>query len=410
MWQLLFVAGVSVRWALMWDRLYSWWLVLDCFLLYCLVSYTFRRFPFWPSGPALAKLKNMKIIAHRGGRETTTENTLGAFQNGAELAECIELDVWLTKDEEVVVFHDADLNRMCGNPRKVVDCRRQSLPLLNPKPDEGQGFNPHILQHLDGTEPSEERTTCHHRIPTLAEVFSQLSSQPKKPMVIVEFKQRSALLLAKVDELIRKHQLEDRVIWFSLNGDINADLKQAHPNRLRIMSVGEIAKCYLLFNVGLLPFFPASAHIFGFPGIAIPTGLLVRIPIFKRWPLWALKGVRAVLQRLVISSDLVQHMARRGVPTIVLGVNTIESLELINSMGLEWDLPSSSSSSSSLSEAKKKEKEEEGDNPKTTGASKEITTKKNKKICGADRQLLRDSISLLTDRPEWLMPIMKAQK
>ena len=37
-----------------------------------------------------------RTIAHRGGRETTPENTIAAFVNGAQLSDMVELDVWLT--------------------------------------------------------------------------------------------------------------------------------------------------------------------------------------------------------------------------------------------------------------------------------------------------------------------------
>jgi len=55
-------------------------------------------------------------IAHRGCREEgIPENTLAAFAHAvAAGCDVIELDVWLTKDERVVVFHDSDLERMCG--------------------------------------------------------------------------------------------------------------------------------------------------------------------------------------------------------------------------------------------------------------------------------------------------------
>lgn len=56
-------------------------------------------------------------IAHRGcrGEEGIPENTLAAFAHAvAAGCDVIELDVWLTKDERVVVFHDSDLERMCG--------------------------------------------------------------------------------------------------------------------------------------------------------------------------------------------------------------------------------------------------------------------------------------------------------
>lgn len=57
-----------------------------------------------------------KIIAHRGifDNKKIPENSLKAFQNALNKKIPIELDVQLTKDDVLVVFHDDDLMRMCG--------------------------------------------------------------------------------------------------------------------------------------------------------------------------------------------------------------------------------------------------------------------------------------------------------
>ncbi|MGG5889648.1 glycerophosphodiester phosphodiesterase family protein [Falsiroseomonas sp. HC035] len=53
------------------------------------------------------------IAAHRGGLFLWPENSATAFRNSAQLAlEQAECDVHLTADGEVVVMHDATLNRM----------------------------------------------------------------------------------------------------------------------------------------------------------------------------------------------------------------------------------------------------------------------------------------------------------
>lgn len=50
-------------------------------------------------------------IAHRGGAGLMPENTLPAFENAIDLGfDAAELDVRLTKDARVVVYHDAKLN------------------------------------------------------------------------------------------------------------------------------------------------------------------------------------------------------------------------------------------------------------------------------------------------------------
>ncbi|MBE5949837.1 MAG: glycerophosphodiester phosphodiesterase [Lachnospiraceae bacterium] len=70
-----------------------------------------------------------KYIAHRGLYDNVQlpENSLPAFLAAAECGYGIELDVRLTKDEKVVVFHDATLLRMCGVARKVSECTYEEL-------------------------------------------------------------------------------------------------------------------------------------------------------------------------------------------------------------------------------------------------------------------------------------------
>lgn len=75
-------------------------------------------------------------IAHRGlfnNNAGIPENSLGAFQAAVEGGYAIELDVQLTKDRRVVVYHDFTLKRMNGikKPLSEVTLKElQSYPLL----------------------------------------------------------------------------------------------------------------------------------------------------------------------------------------------------------------------------------------------------------------------------------------
>ncbi len=62
------------------------------------------------------KLKNNLVIAHRGmwDNEKIPENSMKAFERALENQYAIELDVQLTKDNVMVVFHDLNLERMTG--------------------------------------------------------------------------------------------------------------------------------------------------------------------------------------------------------------------------------------------------------------------------------------------------------
>lgn len=60
--------------------------------------------------------------AHRGlfdNDSDAPENSLLAFQRAVDAGYGIELDVQLSKDNQLVIFHDASLKRMCGVEGKV---------------------------------------------------------------------------------------------------------------------------------------------------------------------------------------------------------------------------------------------------------------------------------------------------
>lgn len=60
------------------------------------------------------------LVAHRGGSALAPENTFAAFDRAEALgADAIEIDVRLTRDGQVVIFHDDDTARVLGAPGTV---------------------------------------------------------------------------------------------------------------------------------------------------------------------------------------------------------------------------------------------------------------------------------------------------
>ena len=61
------------------------------------------------------------FIAHRGfhSNPDIPENSLHAFRLAVEAGFGIELDIQLTSDDHLVVFHDETLERVCGDKRKL---------------------------------------------------------------------------------------------------------------------------------------------------------------------------------------------------------------------------------------------------------------------------------------------------
>ncbi len=129
-------------------------------------------------------------FAHKGGAALYPENTLAAFRDAvARGCDGAELDVQLSKDGEVVVFHDfrlkPELCRLDGKwiekPTPLIkdltlaELKRYDVGRLNPASKYAKEF-PHCMP-VDG-----------EKIPTLAEVLA-VTSQAKKPFTLqVELK------------------------------------------------------------------------------------------------------------------------------------------------------------------------------------------------------------------------------
>ena len=113
--------------------------------------------------PGLRRRKRMarwrrQLFAHRGLHDPgagIAENTLPAFEAACLAGYGIELDIQFTRDMQVVVFHDGDLRRRCGDSRRVIDCtldELQRLPLAH-----GPGAHiptlREVLDLVDGRAP-----------------------------------------------------------------------------------------------------------------------------------------------------------------------------------------------------------------------------------------------------------------
>ena len=68
------------------------------------------------------------ILAHRGGSQIAPENSMVAFKKSAELGvHGFEIDIRLTKDEEIIVFHDEFIDRTTDGAGRVADMTLSEL-------------------------------------------------------------------------------------------------------------------------------------------------------------------------------------------------------------------------------------------------------------------------------------------
>lgn len=152
-----------------------------------------------------------KVWAHRGASAYAPENTIESFLLAAEQgADGVELDVQLTKDGEMVVVHDEQIDRVSDGTGLVKDYTLAELKEF----------------HFNKTQPEYKDA----KIPTLREVYEAL--KPTKLTINVELKTGIFWyenLEEKVLELTREMGMEDRVIYSSFNHYSIAKILELDP-------------------------------------------------------------------------------------------------------------------------------------------------------------------------------------
>lgn len=128
-------------------------------------------------------------IGHRGAKAYEPENTILSFKRALELGvNAVELDVRRTKDGEIVVIHDAEVDRTTNGKGLVSDLTLKEIKELS-------------------TEKGE-------KIPTLDEALAFLD---RKVKVLIEIKEVG--IEEKVLEIVKSRGLEDNVIIISFHED-----------------------------------------------------------------------------------------------------------------------------------------------------------------------------------------------
>ena len=108
------------------------------FVLLCVLLYLFLIMP----NPNRRKHEDLDgyLYAHRGlWNDERPENSLSAYQAAVSHGYGIELDVRMTKDQALVILHDADALRMCGTHARICDSFLSELMELKLK-GTGQGI------------------------------------------------------------------------------------------------------------------------------------------------------------------------------------------------------------------------------------------------------------------------------
>lgn len=190
-----------------------------------------------------------RYFAHRGlhddGKEAP-ENSMKAFRRAVEAGYGMELDVHVTRDGVPVIFHDFELDRMCGAEGKIEDCTYGELQKLT-------------------------LGTSGERIPRLEDLLDMVRGRVP---LIVEIKEEKArtFACAVIDKLLRGYRgayciesFNPVVLWWFrlhhgevVRGQLSSNFRKDGNYR----NVLYFFMTHLLFNFFTKPDFIAYNHKF----------------------------------------------------------------------------------------------------------------------------------------------------
>ena len=111
--------------------------------------------------------RKIALVAHRGASDAAPENTLAAIEQALQTpAEFIEIDIHQTKDNQIVLMHDAAVDRTTDGEGNIADLTLAEIKKL----DAGSWYN---------------SAYQHERVPTLEEVLQLVKGKRK---LLIEIK------------------------------------------------------------------------------------------------------------------------------------------------------------------------------------------------------------------------------
>jgi glycerophosphoryl diester phosphodiesterase len=140
-------------------------------------------------------LRAVEIIAHRGASFDAPENTLASMKLGWEQnADGVELDLWLSKDGKLIVFHDKDTKRFEPTARAITNLTLAEARLLDVGSWKGEKYKGEpvpTLESILATIPKGKRVVLEikdgpHIIPEFTRVL-RASGVPEKQLVVISF-------------------------------------------------------------------------------------------------------------------------------------------------------------------------------------------------------------------------------
>ena len=186
--------------------------------------------------------RGLLIIAHRGASAVAPESTRAAIREAVRAgADMVELDVQLTRDGRLVVFHDDRLERTTNGTGRVASLRYAQLARL----DAGSWFHPRFR--------GESVRLVSQVVPLL----------PQRMGLNLELKRttRRAVLLRRLLRVIRRARIGSRLLLSSFDARLLRPLAKIRVARALISRASPDQALGQAIRLGCVAWHPAEALV-----------------------------------------------------------------------------------------------------------------------------------------------------
>lgn len=171
---------------------------------------------------------DIDVYAHRGSTLLAPENTATAFEMALGFgADILEIDVRLSRDNQVIVTHDKRVDRTCNGQGDVRSFSESELKKL----DAGWHFT-----DLEGISYRGKGIT----FMSLSDLFEQFPNT----RINIDIKDNSETAAKAVAECIEKANAQHRVNIGSFHGQALAQFREFAPGVTTAASQAEVARLY----------------------------------------------------------------------------------------------------------------------------------------------------------------------
>ncbi|WP_024769607.1 glycerophosphodiester phosphodiesterase family protein [Aquimarina macrocephali] len=203
----------------------------------------------------------MEIVCYGCGRGENPENTIEGIHHCQSINPdwWIEMDIQITKDEKLVLFHDYQTKRITGVNNKIHQLTLTEIQQLN------AGYNFNVENKFIYRENPIQ-------IPTVEEVFQKFP----KAKLLLDLHTNNLLAVTRLITLIKKYTMANQVIIVSRYDEVISSFKKKRPKWRYGVPTKEAKKMIYSSFLYLDKLFPITSDILMLPKKAGKVNVLTK--------------------------------------------------------------------------------------------------------------------------------------